>query len=87
MSAHEIGAFVCSHIFEASRPILLVSREDGDWMFLCGAMHAEGEKYRFVGINHLVERDPGLRETLDLPDHFEAERDEQGGRWRRQPLT
>src|SRR4051812_23851699 len=32
-------AYVCVHVFDSSRPILLVSRSGGDWSFLCGAVH------------------------------------------------
>ena len=32
----EIPVYVCSHVFENVRPILLVVREGGDWQCLCG---------------------------------------------------
>ena len=77
----EAAAFVCSHIFANSRPVLLVAREDGDWMFLCGAEHPEEEKYEVVGVEHLLERDPALRELNDLEDNQEAERSAVGEPW------
>ena len=83
----ETHAYVCSHVFHAVRPVLLVAREDGDWMFLCGTLHDEQEDYHLVGINHLVERDACLNDVLDLDEGFEAERDFVGGTWRRHGLA
>jgi hypothetical protein len=77
----EVHGYVCSHVFLAARPILLVAREEGDWMFLCGEPHGADEEYHLVGIKHLVERDGTLVEVRDLEDNSEAERDEVGGRW------
>jgi len=28
------AAFICPHVFEDTRPILYVCREDGDWQFI-----------------------------------------------------
>jgi hypothetical protein len=77
----EFPAFVCSHIFENSRPILLVANSSGDWQFLCGGTHNEIPKV--VGINHLLDRDPSLKEVLDLPENWEAERVDQKAPWQR----
>jgi SAM-dependent methyltransferase len=68
-------AYVCLHIFDASRPVLLVSRADGDWCFLCGDVHEDiTDNYRVVGKDHILDRDPTLRELDDLPADWEAER-------------
>jgi hypothetical protein len=83
----ETQAFVCSHVFHDTRPILLVAREDGDWMFLCGDLHDEGEEYHLVGMNHLIERDLAINEVLLLPDGFEAERPSVGADWRWSEIT
>ena len=53
----ERAAFVCSHVFENSRPVLLVSHVDGGWQLLCGQAHVTKEIPRLVGLNPL-ERDP-----------------------------
>lgn len=81
MVATEVPAFVCIHVYENTRPILLVSREGGDWQCLCGASHSLGELPKVVGLNHLVDRDPSLLELADLPDDWEAERATVGERW------
>jgi hypothetical protein len=80
---NEITAFVCSHIFRNESPILLVSKQDGDWQFLCGAGHAEDAIPHVVGLNHLLGRDSTLTELLDLPDDWEAERTSKGSPWHR----
>lgn len=80
-------SYVCIHVFDRSRPVLLVSREDGDWCFLCGDVHPDsGEYYRVVGLGHVVEQDPLLRSVLDLLPNEEAERIAVGERWIRTNL-
>jgi hypothetical protein len=79
----ELAAFICSHVFDQSRPVLLVSRGDGDWQFLCGGEHDAGDRPHVVGLNHLLDRDPSLRELLDLASDWEAERVDEAGPWER----
>lgn len=87
MSTREEAAFVCSHVFNNTMPVLLVARENGDWMYLCGKPHTSIEKYEVVGRDHLLLRDPSLVETSDLPDHMEAERSAIGSAWERRILA
>ena len=82
----ETAAFVCSHVFENSRPVLLVSRAGGDWQCLCGGGHEAQKKPRVVGLNHLVERDRTLSELQDLQPDWEAERTAIGEPWVRTSL-
>ena len=70
----EVAAYICSHVFDDIRPVLFVSRADGDWQCLCGADHGAGELPRVVGLNHLYERDPTLTALRNLPKNWEAER-------------
>lgn len=75
-------AYVCSHVHVRSAPVMLVSRPDGDWCFLCGQMHEEsGSEYRVVGIGHLLEQDKSLVSVMDLLPDWEAERTEMDGEW------
>jgi hypothetical protein len=76
----ETGAYVCSHVFNGRRPVLLVSREGGDWQFLCGNTDHEGEIPRVVGVNHLLGQFPDLR---DLPPEWDAERESEASEWKR----
>lgn len=80
-------AFICSHIFDKSRPVLLVSREGGDWQFLCGGEHPADELPHVVGMHHLLDFDPSLREILDLPSGHEAERGSTEAPWIRTDST
>lgn len=75
--------YVCSHVFADTRPVLLVAREQGDWMFLCGGRDHDEGGWKVVGVGHLVDRDPTLEECADLPDNFEAERSAVGEPWLR----
>jgi hypothetical protein len=74
--------YVCKHVFEGSRPVLLVSRGDGDWCFLCGGHHEDrASEYRVIGIGHVVESDKTLGDLFDLPADWEAERQSVDSRW------
>lgn len=69
-------AYVCIHVFEGVKPVLLVSRPEGDWCFLCGEEHPDDpSSYRVVGIAHLFEHDSSLGVLRDLPPDWEAERE------------
>jgi hypothetical protein len=83
-SKAEVAAYVCSHVFEHTRPVLLVMREDEDWQFLCGKAHP-GELPRVVGMNHLLDDDPSLHQLVDLPTNWEAERKSSVDPWIRSP--
>jgi hypothetical protein len=77
-------AYACIHVFERSSPVLLVSRADGDWCFLCGQLHGNnGSEYRVVGIGHVLDQDQSLVAVMDLLPDWEAERTEVDGGWLR----
>lgn len=77
-------AYVCTHVFDGERDVLLVSRPDGDWCLLCGGDHPDDpSSYRVVGIGHFLDQDPRLREVLDLDANEEAERSRKDGPWAR----
>ena len=78
-----LNSYVCSHVFENKRPILLVVREEGDWMFMCGGTDPGADDCHVVEVGHLVDRDPTLHECADLPDGCEAERSAIGESWLR----
>ena len=85
--SHHTKAYICSHVFDASRPVLLVSREDGDWSLMCGDGHDfDRDLPKVVGIGHLLERDPSLNDVVDLPAGFEAERPAVGEPWERRRI-
>jgi hypothetical protein len=74
MDKHQ-KAYVCIHVFGRKKPVLLVSRPDGDWCFLCGESHEDdAPNYRVVGLGHVLDDDQSLFSILDLPVDCEAER-------------
>lgn len=79
--SENLPVFICSHIFNNTRPILFVSRAGGDWQFLCGEKHEINENPKIVSIGHLIEQDPTLNEIANLPVNWEAERTGVGDQW------
>jgi hypothetical protein len=80
-------AYVCIHVFEGVRPVLLVTRPEGDWCFLCGESHEnDASVYRVVGIGHVLEGDGSLLQVLDLEPGWDAERTALGQPWLRRPI-
>lgn len=80
-------AYVCTHVFNETAPVLLVSRPDGDWCFLCGAVHDDSAaQFRVVGISHIFAQDSTLLELGNLPIDWEAERVALGEPWLRTKL-
>lgn len=79
----DYGVYVCSHVFENSRPILDSVRDtDGSWQFICGVEGCvdEGEPH-LVGVGHLVKRDPTIHQLTALEPGMYAERNSQNDAW------
>lgn len=87
-SPSNLGVIICSHILEASRPILLVAHDADGWNFACGKRdHAGAKDFHVVGVGHLTSRDPSVSECADLPVGFVAERPSVGLPWTRRELS
>ena len=87
-SPPNLGVIICSHIFEASRPILLVAHDAGGWNFACGQSDHEGSKdFHVVGVGHLSDLDTSVNECADLPIGCIAERASLGSPWARQIMS
>ena len=81
---YETKAYVCLDVFDRRKPVLYVTRPEGDWCALCGDEHPqEGAQYRVVGLGHVVDDDPTITEVLDLGANEEAERRSVGEAWAR----
>ena len=80
----DYGVFFCEHIFENSRPILLVIRDfDGHWQFLCDQGDDSEDGCHHVGVYHLIERDPSLAETANLEIGQGVERSNPTSPWKK----
>jgi hypothetical protein len=79
----------CKHIFRADAPILCVFHErpshrlDSGWSVACGREDHTDKEWMLVGMWELTEKDPSIREVLDLPEGQWAERDGLGEPWQR----
>ena len=81
--AAEYPSYVCKHIFNQTKPILLVSREDGDWQFLCGENHDDEELPHVIGLNHIYEIDPSIISLKNLKKNYVADRGSINDKWKR----
>jgi hypothetical protein len=81
-----LGVLSVRQIFEAGKPILLVSHdEDGDWQFLDGSDNPRVEDGVLVCLGHVLERDPSVADVHDLPMGWLAWRSAVGASWQREP--
>jgi hypothetical protein len=81
-------AYVCTHVFNRERPVLLVTRPNGDWCLLCGDEHEDdASAYKVVGIGHVLAHDPSIETVLDLAPGWDAERSASDQPWQRQPIS
>lgn len=77
-----LAVYVCNHVFEKTREIKLVAHEyGGDWQFLCGEEDHDGQDVHVVGVGHLTGRDKTLYQVEDLPEGWEAERNDSNSPW------
>lgn len=89
--AYDTRVYLCRRVQTGEQPVLHVVRDrDGSWQMLCGGLHGgrsagdDGIARGFVG--RMVELDPTLGATLDLPFGTEADRTNPDGPWERAPM-
>lgn len=85
-SAHaaDSASYVCSHVLDRSRPVLLVIREcDGDWIAACGGEDHEQstDSWFVVGWDHVLKWDPAVGGIEALERGEEAERSDSTAPW------
>lgn len=84
ITPEHLKSYVCVHVFDGARPVLYVTRPDGDWCFLCGEDHPEAaSQFRVVGMGHVLKQDATLAAVMDLGVDEEAERTTVGAEWTR----
>ena len=77
-----IAVFVCTHVFEHTKPVLYVCRDGHELQFLCGELHKSDELPLVVGLRHIITNDDSISNIVNLEDGFEAERDFTGCAWK-----
>ncbi|MBK8207996.1 MAG: hypothetical protein IPK87_14560 [Planctomycetes bacterium] len=81
-----VASITTPQVMRQGMPVLLVSHDadDGCWQFLHGDVSG-GDKGMVVGLSHMVDLDPTLRELADLPLGWQATRTQKGAPWHRHP--
>ena len=80
---HDAGVVACRRVVDGA-PVLQVSHEvDGDWQFLCGGDHADGDADGAVGmcLGCMVAGDQSLNDVAGLGRDQEAWRERVGAPW------
>ncbi|MCG9599184.1 MULTISPECIES: hypothetical protein [Vibrio] len=80
---NDYGVFVCTHVFEKTRPVLFSVRDfDGDWQFLCGIDGCvESGRPHHIGVGHLVAEDATINDLTALEPGTCARRSALGSQW------
>jgi hypothetical protein len=77
------ACFVCNHVLNKERPILLVSHDEADsnWQFLCGKNDHDDQSIRIISLEEVTELDNSINDLFDLPEGVTAERVDIGLTW------
>lgn len=84
------ASYVCSHVLDHSRPVLLVVREhDGDWVATCGGNDHEQStgSWFVVGWGHVLEWNSAVGDITALERGEEAERSDVTASWVVSPVA
>ena len=84
--------FACPAVARSGAACTLVlHHSNGDMVFLCGSNEhgtpgSEEEEPVYLHLSHLLEKDPSLKEIVDLPAGCEVERSSIDGAWIRRQI-
>ena len=80
--APNTASIICCHIIDDRKPILYVSHDidDGMWLFLCGSTH-ETHEARVVSLKECFDLDNSIGMLIDMPCGYYAERKTQDDKW------
>jgi hypothetical protein len=82
---HNVAVFSTTRVIRENYPILLVSHDDdGEWQFLCGTTN-DSKDCLIVCLGCAFERDRSIGELADLPEGWQAWRDNPQSPWQRGP--
>lgn len=83
-----LHVIICSHLLDASRPILLVAHHTDGWNFACGFRdHAGADDFHVVCVEHVSARDASVDACSDLPIGYLAERATETLPWTRERMS
>jgi hypothetical protein len=78
----DLAVYVCAHAGRGGSPVLqVVHDEDGDWQFLCGGDHGDGDEPMLVCLGEIVDRDPSVNEVAAMCVAHTATRAARGAPW------
>lgn len=77
------SVFLCAHVAQGADVLYVSHDADGDWQFLCGAIHdpEKGDEPVIQCLEHIVARDPSLNELAGLCSSHRAERKSADSPW------
>jgi len=76
------AVFTTVYVIENNSPIIYVSHDmDGDWQFFGAEKGVEMDKARIVALGEIIERDPSVKEVLDMPKGTNAHRKSPESEW------
>lgn len=83
------ACFICDHVMNKHRPILLVTHEteDGSWMFMCGKADHTENNYKIVSLKEIVEIDNSVNALCKMPLGCAAERVSVNDEWKGYTMT
>ena len=75
--------FVCTHVYEKEKDILLVAHEKqiGEWKFTCGAEHHDNNSYKIISLKQITVIDNSINEVSAMPKGIGARRDSKNDLW------
>jgi hypothetical protein len=85
--SYHFKTITCLHVFHKQRDANLVIYDNRSHIcVLCGQDdHDGGPAYAWVGLGHLLDADPSLRDVQNLEFGFEAERTSSTAQWSYRP--
>jgi hypothetical protein len=83
------ACFVCDHVMNRIRPILLVTHDEDDeyeyWQFLCGESDHDESNIKIISIKQATDIDPSINDLYEMPVGVSADRKSITDQW--EPFT